>query len=89
MTTKSTMPFMHWKSEVRNAVIQAGAYPSAEWFDRTQNTRLVMMYDVGETIESAAETISAFGAGELDNRKRRRPLSPLALARKWLAEGRT
>ncbi len=88
MTTRATVPFLAWKSEVRDAVIRASAYPSAEWFDRAQSARLVMMYDIGETIESAAETIAAFGRGEMDNQRLRRPLSPLAMARKWIAEGR-
>ena len=85
-TTKATMPFYLWKDEVGKVVIRADAYPSADWFDRTQLRRLALMYDAAETLESAAETIAAFGRGELDNRRLRHTSSPLALARKWAAE---
>ncbi len=89
MTTKATMPFYLWKDEVGKVVIRAAAYPSAEWFERTQLRRLALMYDTGETLESAAETIAAFGRGVLDNAKIQPTTSPLTLARKWAAERHT
>jgi hypothetical protein len=85
MTTRRTVPFLNWKSEVRDAVILADAYPSAEWFDRTQGARLVMMHEIGETIQSAAEMIATFGRAV----KARPSKSPLSLAREWKARGLT
>jgi hypothetical protein len=82
MTTRATMPFFLWKHAVGEAVIRANAYPSAEWFEKTQFRRLALMYDSGESYESAAETIAAFGQGEIDNQKFR-SRTPLALARKF------
>jgi hypothetical protein len=45
------MPFYLWKDEVGKVVIRADAYPSSDWFEKTQLARLARMYDSGETIE--------------------------------------
>ena len=80
------MPFLLWKDEVCRRVIAADAYPDADWFHKGQLRRLALMYDAGEGYDTAADTIAAFGRGELDNRRFRRTPSPLSLARKWAAQ---
>jgi hypothetical protein len=62
--TKFGGTFLNYQDTVRNLVIAANAYPSADWF-KTQMKRIAAAYDLGEPAEWCAETISAFGKGAM------------------------
>lgn len=72
-----TMPFHQYRAEIANQMLRARAYPGNEWFDG-QMSRIELYYDTGELVDSAAQTMIAFGKGAL-----KKELSPLQCAEKF------
>jgi len=58
--TKFGGPYINYADTVRSLVIEAGAYPSPEWF-KGQTHRIAAAYDIGEPVEMCAATIAEFG----------------------------
>ena len=58
-----TLPRHHFKTHIANMLMDKGLF-DASWF-KSQEKRLNMYYDCGETVDSAFETVHAFAEGQL------------------------
>ncbi len=87
MTTNKTMPRHFWMHEVVVAAVKGGAV--AEWIHSHFDSRMVVWFNAGETIEGAVEMLLASLEGEKkEARHQPRPASLLVKCPDCGGEGR-
>jgi len=70
-----TVPFHLFKDEIAKHLVAQGQYDQA-WF-QSQTPRMILMHDIGETLEGAKAMMLAFASG------RRKALTPRQIAEKY------
>ena len=70
-----TVPFHIFKDEIAKHLVAEGQY-DLEWF-KGQAARMILMHDIGETLDGAKAMMLAFAKG------RRRALTPRQIAEKY------
>jgi len=71
-----TTNFVNFVSQISSCLALNGIYDK-DWFE-SQNSRISMMWNAGETVESAYETISKFAEAQLGS-KSVKHLNPISL----------